>query len=104
MIYFCNEISRCVRPSYACEEHAQGVAAKLGAVDAALQRFVESEEGGESQGGRGPRFPPARSDYAAGSIDNPIMMSQVQVGAPLGLLCGLVTAGDASSLPNGQLG
>jgi hypothetical protein len=62
--------------SYACEEHAQGIAGKLGGADIALQRFVESQESGESGA---LRFPQSSSDYAAGSMDNPIMMSEVQV-------------------------
>ena len=66
--------------SCACEEAAQRLAARLGSSDAALQRYAAAAAApaaSDWEAGEGAKRQPR---FAAGSPDNPIMLSEVKVG------------------------
>lgn len=63
--------------SCACEDVAQRLASKLGSSDAALQRFAAAAPAAQDREAcSGAKQPPR---FAAGSPDNPIMLSEVKV-------------------------
>ena len=77
--------------SCACEDMAQRLASKLGSSDAAVQRFAAAAAAPapeDREARKGAKRPPR---FAAGSPDNPIMLSEVKVAhVDLCLLLGSV--------------
>ena len=65
--------------SRACEDEARRLAARLGSSDAALQRFAAAATAPAAADREARKGAKRQPRFAAGSPDNPIMLSQVKV-------------------------